>query len=485
MAKSTGEIFELYNNYGSINSDSFKQGEETIPFEITRDMIVEKDGSECIKYTNEVTFDLKRTDNVRDRQIKEAVNVEFTGGEWLFKKRAQEKSYEEDVVALFEKYCFANPHPDNLPALRRYLDEIGFRPRMLEYLMAQGIFLKRDVCKPLFDILSSMSGGMLGDMSESMLGSMLDNLQFDPWWIIVIGKIDQRFSALVVKWVVALELAYKDFISLTLTRADSDISYELCDYWQNKNNKGKKQFERARAKRRFRQYSELFDYVSQPEQVPIEDLLEQLDLSELPEFLKKLKEIAAQHNLNSPDLDAMYTSASMITDLSVLRNAAAHGKSLIIGFMDPDFNANWDLDIDNPESRGKVENWELYALMHNFWSERLPDADKKTLNRIISTVFGNPYRRSWSELHYLYHSVIQLVDPEKYNQFVGESSAFLDYEGERDLAGAFINMDSTPLNLPDMGPTTLEFISEVPAPYREIANEAKFVKQALDMRAES
>ncbi len=39
MAKSAGVVFELFNNYGSINSDSFKNGEETIPFEITSDMM--------------------------------------------------------------------------------------------------------------------------------------------------------------------------------------------------------------------------------------------------------------------------------------------------------------------------------------------------------------------------------------------------------------------------------------------------------------
>ena len=57
MAKSKGVIFELYNNFGTIISDSFKQGEETIPFEITPNMIIEKDKSEYIRYTHEVTFD--------------------------------------------------------------------------------------------------------------------------------------------------------------------------------------------------------------------------------------------------------------------------------------------------------------------------------------------------------------------------------------------------------------------------------------------
>lgn len=474
MAKSTGKIFDLYNSYGSIISDSFKQGEETIPFEITRDMIVERDGVEYIRYTTEVTFNLHRSDNVRDKQIKEAVNVEFTGSKWLFKERIPKKSYEETVAALFKKYCFANPYSDDFPALRGYLNEIGFRPRMLEYLMAQGIFLTRDHYKVLCNFPDSI----------------LNDFRFDPRLLVVIDKIDQRFSSLVVKWVVALELACKDFISLILTEADSSISHELCDYWKNKNGKengkGNKQFVRARTKRKFRQYSELFDYVSLPEQVPIEDLMEQLDLSELPEFLMKLQEIATQHNLSSPDLDTIYTSASMITDLSVLRNAAAHGKSLIIGLMDPDFNANWDLTIDNPESRGKVKDWELYTFMYEFWSKRDPSENEETINRKISTVFGNPYRRSWSELHYLYYSVIRHIDPEKYRQFSIESDAFLDYNEKESSWENLSDVDLTSLNLPDMGPTTSWPLPGTPAPpYREIANEAMFVREALDMGAKN
>lgn len=39
MAKSAGVVFKLFNNYGIIDSDSLKHGEEMIPFEITSDMM--------------------------------------------------------------------------------------------------------------------------------------------------------------------------------------------------------------------------------------------------------------------------------------------------------------------------------------------------------------------------------------------------------------------------------------------------------------
>ena len=38
-----------------------------------------------------------------------------------------------------------------------------------------------------------------------------------------------------------------------------------------------------------------------------------------------------------------------ISDLCAIRNAAAHGRSILPIFMDPDYNGNWDLEFDNVE----------------------------------------------------------------------------------------------------------------------------------------
>lgn len=45
-----------------------------------------------------------------------------------------------------------------------------------------------------------------------------------------------------------------------------------------------------------------------------------------------------------------------ISDLCAIRNAAAHGRSILPTFMDPDYNGNWDLEFDNVEGRCSVES---------------------------------------------------------------------------------------------------------------------------------
>lgn len=72
------------------------------------------------------------------------------------------------------------------------------------------------------------------------------------------------------------------------------------------------------------------------------------------------------------------------------------------------------------------------------------------------------------------------------DSFFFESGAFLDYSEKEGLWENLSNVNLTSLNLPDMGPTIFWPLPGIPAPpYREIANEAKFVREALDMRAKN
>ena len=46
----SGEIIDIFRNYGFIRTDSFGQDMEEIPFEITKDMIQYKDGGSVAKF---------------------------------------------------------------------------------------------------------------------------------------------------------------------------------------------------------------------------------------------------------------------------------------------------------------------------------------------------------------------------------------------------------------------------------------------------
>ena len=73
----SGEIIDIFRNYGFIRTDSFGQDMEEIPFEITKDMIQYKDGKEFIEYSVNVNFELKKGVFLRDRNIREAINLKF------------------------------------------------------------------------------------------------------------------------------------------------------------------------------------------------------------------------------------------------------------------------------------------------------------------------------------------------------------------------------------------------------------------------
>lgn len=462
MAKSIGTIVEINRNYGTISTQSFKRGDELVPFEITKDMIVYKDGIEYFAYTKEVEFELKRDDNVRNRQVKEAYKIDFVGDNTLYKERKPVPSYIELVKQTFEDYCFEIPSFENDNQLYEYLKEIGFQPKMLEYLLSGGIFLKKSIYK--LDMFNAHSIDV-------------EDIDFDPRLIVFIDKIDSRFRSYCLNWIIGLENSYKGFISRVCSGQNGNsIAKDTISHWKTKNNKGERQIKLARSKRKYREYSNLFDYAENPDLVPIEDLMEQLDLSELGEFTKAFKGYANKHGFSSPWLNLICTSSKMIADLAVLRNAAAHGRPLVPGFSDPDYNANWDLEFDNADTRTNIRNWLLYEPIKQQWQTRMED---EYIDSIIVTIFCNPYRRGWVELNFLYESIVRFIDPEQFKQFRIEATAFLDYNPENPMEG-LKTVNPLNLKLSDMGPTTIEQTTGIPAPYKEIANEATDIWAIFD-----
>ena len=98
-----GRIIELKNNYGTIATDAYKVNNEWIPFRIEKSMLVVIDGKEYIKYTEDVEFSLAQNQGVRDRDIKEAINISFIGDEWKY----QERRIETNFIKII-KNCYIN-----------------------------------------------------------------------------------------------------------------------------------------------------------------------------------------------------------------------------------------------------------------------------------------------------------------------------------------------------------------------------------------
>lgn len=451
-----GKIVELYNNYGMITTDAYKFENEWIPFELNNLMLVVKDGKQYIKYTEEVEFTISNSQGVRDRDIKEATNISFIGNEWKYKERTIENNELKKIKNRLDEYNFYYPLLDD-KEFENWLEKKKFMPRMLEYL-SLGIFTKKEILK----------GGVKenNDLENSDYKFKIELL-----WIM--DRIDIEFRKFILSWIIGIENSYKTYFNrIKILENGEDVSSIIIEEWRNKKPKIKKLIKRARDKRRYRISSDDFDYLAGENTVPLLDLMEQLELNELTELVTIFYDFYAQRN-NIPDnLQRMKECIGFINDLCSIRNAAAHGRSILPAFMDPDYNGNWDLEFDNAEGRCGVENWVLYNLLKIKWDEMgVGDYSKQ----IINTLYGNPVRRAWVELNYIYFYIVQQVEKESFSVFLNEAEWFLGKD--TNYLHQIKNANLMKLRLSDMGNTTL---GVSPSPYDEISQEAFSVWELFD-----
>lgn len=192
--------------------------------------------------------------------------------------------------------------------------------------------------------------------------------------------------------------------------------------------------------------------------------MEQLELNELAELVTMFCDIYHEQGELPEVLEKMKECVGFIHDLSALRNAAAHGRSILPLFMDPDYNGNWDLEFDNVENRTSVDKRILFNSLKTKWERNgLGEYSREILN----TIYGNPVRKAWLELNYIYFYIVQDIEKMSFELFYNEAGWFLSKE--TDIYKQLKNMNIFNLRLSDMGCTTLNIS---PPPYDEIANEA-------------
>ena len=454
-----GTIVELHDNYGVIVTSSYKHGDEYIPFEITADMTIEKEDRRFIKYTEEVEFELTNS-YLRGRSIKEGKNVRFVGSEVKLQEMNSRRDYHEVVKQVFDAYCFKVPATDKESDFQNYLTMIGFQPRMLDYLLCGGIFLSRKHLEQLSGILTHLMD--------------FDEFKFDPKLIVAIDRIDSEFRAKIVKWITSFEDAIRMYICRSAGPfSNRKTAEEILKLLQSRPVTAKR-VALAKDKRKFRFSSNIFEHRNGTV-VPMMDVVEQMNLVDLPMLIGDLSRISKELGSNDSLLRLIKNTSQMIRDLSVLRNAAAHCRPILSSYMDPDYNGNWDLEFDNPSSRAKIEKWLLYSSLKEMWKLRV---DSDVVDCILSTVYGNPLRKAWIELNFLYCAVVRFSDRSLYEQFKLEVLDFLNYPIDGDRANNKVKL--THLRMYDMGPTTREYLSGVPAPYNVVANEAFDIWRIFD-----
>ncbi|KAF1306593.1 Abi family protein [Streptococcus sanguinis] len=461
-----GTIVNLNNNYGVIQTGSFnKDGEvEEFPFQVTSDMIVEKDGIQYIKYSNDVSFELDSLNGIRrEGRSFEIKNIQLESNELFFKREFPKESYVSKVINKFKEFNFDTSELDQLNDVEKYeyLKRMGFQPRMLNYL-TEGIFLKTRTLEVILQVNENINDYTLSN------DELIDSLKLSPRLIVVVDKVDQKFRSYLMEWVLQIENSIKSYLGRIATDQNAAIIVEeSLNLWITK--KGESHIKRARKEKLFRHSSDSFDYVCNP-LCPIEDFLDQLDLSELKEFLGYWYE-KSQGRFISVQLEMINSSLNFFRELSLLRNSSAHGRPILAAFMDPDYNPNWDLEFDYTTSRTKIEEWTLYPILYKNWENR--GLSSEMIPGVIQTIYGNSYRKAWVTLNYLYSQLISVLDEDIFNKFRHEAEYFLNYptsieEHYKELG----NVNILQLKLSDMGMTTLEPATGVPAPYKEIAQEA-------------
>jgi hypothetical protein len=138
--------------------------------------------------------------------------------------------------------------------------------------------------------------------------------------------------------------------------------------------------------------------------------------------------------------------------------------------MDPDYNANWDLEFDFTDMRTKLKKWELYPICKKFWLKK--KVDKEHIPQMIQTVYGNKFRKAWVVLNYLYFNLVKKLDKEAFKVFEFQALHFLQMD-TTNLNNKTINL--LDLRLADMGFITFEYFTRIPAPYKEITMEANII----------
>lgn len=451
-----GKIVELKNNYGVIDTSAFKAENEWIPFKIESYMLEEKEGKQYIKYTEEVEFTLSQSQGVRERDIKEATGIRFIGNEWKYQERIIENNDFQNIRKRFSEYNFYYPVLDDIE-FSEWLENNNFHPRMLEYL-SLGIFIPIEIIK--------MQAGKHIDDNNS-------DTKFKIGLLFVIDRIDIEFRKNILSWITGVENAYKTYFNeIRIADDGQDVGAEVISEWVSKKPKIAKLIKRARDKRRYRIISDEFDYLVNENAVPLLDLMEQLELKELSEIITIFYDVYTKKGSIPDTLKKMKECIGFISDLCAIRNAAAHGRSILPVFMDPGYNGNWDLEFDNVEGRCSVEKWILYDLLKKKWEKMgLGDFSKQ----IVNTLYGNPLRRAWVELNYIYFYIIQKIEKMSFELYKAEAIWFLSKE--EDIWKQMKDVNLCNLRLSDMGNTTLGVTAP---PYDEIAQEAYSVWELFE-----
>lgn len=126
-------IVQLHRNYGYLSTDSFGQKNELLSFSITESMIKDGNGEELIEYSKEVSFEISKGVRLREREVREAINLKFDVHKLITQSRVKSKPYLSQVREKFKSFNI------NLPDFEDFRKEMTDTEEMRSYLLSQNL----------------------------------------------------------------------------------------------------------------------------------------------------------------------------------------------------------------------------------------------------------------------------------------------------------------------------------------------------------
>ena len=120
--------------------------------------------------------------------------------------------------------------------------------------------------------------------------------KIDVKHIVKIDDIDKVFREKMLRWILGIENSYKSLLSRLATQREGgdEIATRVVRYWKNSTDDVKKgQYKRAQNRFKYLSYSDKFDYINS-DIIPLEDLMDQMDLSTLESLLVKFDDFSKE-----------------------------------------------------------------------------------------------------------------------------------------------------------------------------------------------
>lgn len=287
-------------------------------------------------------------------------------------------------------------------------------------------------------------------------------------------NIDKKFKLFIVKWVLFLEESIKRTIN-EITIKNTVNSKEIFNYLLNiseTKNIVTKRFKFIKSKYAFRkefEYIEItrsksdrndFDIIDCP--LPL--FLEVLTLDELGKIVKNIIKMDKVNNDSDNNFKFISYTIQLLSELSVIRNAAAHGNPLIPLLFEQSYNINEKYNLSSPfpswNMGEDVEKWELFEFIR-FTTRQLTKLGIAPLwagglqytGLLISKyILINAVRRSFFSFFYIMICYFEYIGDDDEVEFWKDLKPYLgaifseEINSDKNLLGLYPNKKNSVIN---------------------------------------